>query len=201
MILDSVFFLMCLVAISVGGLGCLIWVLIDGVRNHNGIKESIQEYKEQAKEEAEWEKKFYAYRRAQREIANIRQLRLNFQTIDDWILGKMKICYNIESMPTYLRIYKCSMERKTAHIEEDECQTILLFARNEQDVVDYLNCYNILDPDASGLSTATAKYIYDGVYCPLQEVTGNLQEAIKHAQAAFVIDRCTGGKYQRENAA
>ena len=201
MVLGSVFFLMCLVTITVGGLGCIIWVLIDGVRNRKGIKEGIQEFEEQLKEEAEWEKKFHAYRRAQRKIANIRQLRLDFQKINDWLFGEMEICYNIESMPTYLRIFKCSMERKTAHIEEDECQMILLFARNEQDVVDYLNCYNILDPDASGLSTATTRYIYDGVYCPLQEVTGNLPEAIKHAQAAFIIDRRTGEKYQRENAA
>lgn len=198
MILGSVSFLMCLVAIVVGFLGCLIWVLIDAIGN--SVKENTQEHKE-PKEPNTWEEKLYDYRKAQREIANIRQLHLDFQKVNDWLLGEMEICYNIESMPTFLKIFKCSMERKTNRIEEDECQMILFFARNVQDVVDYLNCYNILDPDASGLSTATTKYIYDGTYCPLQEVTGSLQEAIKHAQAAFVIDRCTGEKYQRENAA
>ena len=178
--------------------------LIKALRNtHQGktfkeaIKDEIHEMTEQEKAELEWKKGKEAARNAQHEIANIEELRMKFYTHHDFYFGDMELCYEIENLPLYLKAYKCSMEKKPWGREDlDEVIGVIIFARDEQSIVDYMNCYQLKDPDASGWEYWYTNYLYDGMV-PLQPCQ-NIMEDIKHAQKAFIIDYTTGWKYKRE---
>lgn len=85
------------------------------------------------------------------------------------------------------------------HPENDEIISVIIFARNEESIVDYMNCYQHKDTNASGFESRGSNYIYDGMI-PLKPCE-NLIEDIKHAQKAFVIDYVTGNDYRRKREA
>lgn len=160
-------------------------------------KESIHELTEQEKAEIEWQKARENARHAWNEIAHIEELTMHFYEHDDWLLGKMQLCYEIEKMPLYLKPFKCSMEKRPwNHPELDEVISVIIFARDMESIVDYMNCYQYKDADASGFEMWSTNYLYDGM-SPLRPCE-NLTEDIKHAQKAFIIDYTTGWKYKRE---
>lgn len=164
------------------------------------IKEETHELTEQEKAEIEWQKAKEKARHAWNEIAHIEELTMNFYEQDDWLLGKMQICYEIEKLPLYLKPFKCSMEKRLwNHPEFDEVISVIIFARDMESIVDYMNCYKYKDPDASGFEMWSTNYLYDGM-SPIRPCE-NLTEDIKYAQKAFIIDYTTGWKYKREKEA
>lgn len=172
----------------------------DGKSAKENIKEAIHELTEQEKAEIEWQKAKENARHAWNEIAHIEELTMRFYEHDDWLLGKMQLCYEIEKMPLYLKPFKCSMEKKPWNRPElDEVISVIIFARDMESIVDYMNCYQYKDPDASGFEMWSTNYLYDGM-SPLRPCE-NLTEDIKHAQKAFIIDYTTGWKYKREKKA
>ena len=172
----------------------------DGKSAKEGIKEAIHELTEQEKAEIEWQKAKEKAHHAWNEIAHIEELTMHFYEHDDWLLGKMQLCYEIEKMPLYLKPFKCSMEKKPWNRPElDEVISVIIFARDMESIVDYMNCYQYKDPDASGFEMWSTNYLYDGM-SPLRPCE-NLTEDIKHAQKAFIIDYTTGWKYKREKKA
>lgn len=182
---------------------CIIQLIKLFINKHRGktlkeaIKDEITEMTEQQKAEIEWMKAKENARHAWNEIANIKELRMNFYTHHDLYFGDMELCYEIENLPLYLKAYKCSMEKKPWGREDlDEIIGVIIFARDEQSIIDYMNCYQLKDPDASGWEYWSTNYLYDGMISlqPCQ----NLMEDIKHAQKAFIIDYTTGWKYRRE---
>ena len=164
------------------------------------IKEAVHELTEQEKAEIEWQKAKENARHAWNEIACIEELTMRFYEHDDWLFGKMQLCYEIEKMPLYLKPFKCSMEKKPWNRSElDEVISVIIFARDMESIIDYMNCYQYKDPDASGFEMWSTNYLYDGM-SPLRPCE-NLTEDIKHAQKAFIIDYTTGWKYKREKEA
>lgn len=177
----------------------LIVLLKKDVASRSGIKKVVEEAT-RTKEEIEWMEKCEKARAAWNEIAHIEELTMRFYEHDDWLLGKMRLCYEIEKMPLYLKPFKCSMEKKPwNHPELDEVISVIIFARDMESIVDYMNCYQYKDPDASGFEMWSTNYLYDGM-SPLRPCE-NLTEDIKHAQKAFIIDYTTGWKYKREKKA
>lgn len=191
--------------VSVGAAMAFIFATLikaykDGKSAKENIKEAIHELTEQEKAEIEWQKAKEKARHAWNEIAHIEELTMHFYEHDDWLLGKMQLCYEIEKMPLYLKPFKCSMEKKPWNRPElDEVISVIIFARDMESIVDYMNCYQYKDPDASGFEMWSTNYLYDGM-SPLQPCE-NLTEDIKHAQKAFIIDYTTGLKYKREKKA
>ena len=168
--------------------------------SRGGIKKVVKEEFTKTKEEIEWVEKCENARHAWNEIACIEELTMRFYEHDDWLLGKMQVCYEIEKMPLYLKPFKCSMEKKPwNHPELDEVISVIIFARDMESIIDYMNCYQYKDPDASGFEMWSTNYLYDGM-SPLRPCE-NLTEDIKHAQKTFIIDYTTGWKYKREKEA
>lgn len=178
----------------------LIVLLKKDVTSRGRIKKVVKEESAKTKEEIEWMEKCEKARHAWNEIAHIEELTMHFYEQDDWLLGKMQVCYEIEKMPLYLKPFKCSMEKKPwNHPELDEVISVIIFARDMESIIDYMNCYQYKDPDASGFEMWSTNYLYDGM-SPLRPCE-NLTEDIKHAQKAFIIDYTTGWKYKREKKA
>ena len=189
------FVLACIIGGTINTVDCIIKSRKENV----SISEAKKMKKEEKKEQEEWYEKVRKMKRACREIAEIRELPMHFQTVHDSIVGEMEICYQIDDMPTYLRAFKCTMDRRYFdHRKEDESHMVIFFAEDIQDVIDYLNCYSILYEDTSGFCFSGREYLYDDGYIPLQPCD-DLPSNIRHAQAAFVIYRCTGLKWLREN--
>lgn len=177
----------------------LIVLLKKDVASRSGIKKVVEEAT-RTKEEIEWAEKCEKARAAWNEIAHIEELTMRFYEHDDWLLGKMQLCYEIEKMPLYLKPFKCSMEKRPwNHPELDEVISVIIFARDMESIVNYMNCYQYKDPDASGFEMWSTNYLYDGM-SPLRPCE-NLTEDIKYAQKAFIIDYTTGWKYKREKKA
>lgn len=198
------------VCISISIFGIIIigtvmtFIFITPIKSYKGLaKEFIKkahELTEQEKAEIEWQKAKEKARHAWNEIAHIEELTMNFYEQDDWFFGKMQICYEIEKPPLYLKPFKCSMEKKPwNHPELDEVISVIIFARDMESIVDYMNCYKYKDPDASGFEMWSTNYLYDDM-SPLRPCE-NLTEDIKYAQKAFIIDYTTGWKYKREKEA
>jgi hypothetical protein len=184
-------------------IAAIVWLIVllkKDISSRGGIKKVVEEEAARTKEEIEWMEKCEKARAAWNKIASIRQLTMHFQEIDDWILGKMHVCYEIDEIPLYLKAFKCSMEKKPWNRpEQDEIISVIIFARNVESVIDYMNCYQHKDPDASGFEFWGTNYIYDGMI-PLAPCE-NLMDDIKYAQKAFVIDYATGNDYRRKKAA
>jgi len=194
--LPMIFFV---IACIVGGAIDTIDCMRKAHKENVSLSEAKKLKKEEKKEQSEWEEKVRKMKQACREIAEIRELQMHFQTVHDSIVGEMEICYQIDNMPTYLKAFKCTMDRRYFdHRKEDESHMVIFFAEDIQDVIDYLNCYNILYENTSGFSVPGREYLYDDAYIPLQPCD-NLVANIRHAQGAFVIYRCTGKKWMREN--
>lgn len=198
----TVSILLFIVASLVAGsmITAIVWLIVlikRDVANRGGIKKVLEEESTRTKEEIEWMEKCEKARAAWNEIAHIEELTMCFYEHDDWLLGKMQLCYEIEKIPLYLKPFKCSMEKKPwNHPELDEVISVIIFARDMESIVDYMNCYQYKDPDASGFEMWSTNYLYDGM-SPLRPCE-NLTEDIKHAQKAFIIDYTTGWKYKRE---
>ena len=187
-------------------IACIVGGTIDTIdcmrkahKENVSFNEAKKLKKEEKKEQSDWDEKVRKMKQACREIAEIYELKMHFQNIHDYIVGNMTICYKIDEIPLFLKAFKCSMSRRYFdERSEEEIQTVIFFAYEMQDVIDYLNCYNILYEDTSGFYVPGKEYTYDGTYIPLQ-VCNKLEDDISYAQAAFVINTCTGKKWMREN--
>lgn len=165
--------------------------------NKKSIKEESHEITEEEKAKIEWEQVKEKARKAWNEIANIEELHMSFYTHYDYLYGSMELCYEISNLPLYLIPYKCSMEKRPWNRPDlNEVISVIIFARDMESIIRYMNCYRYKDSDSSGFEVWSTNYIYDGMI-PLQPCQ-NLIEDIKHAQKAFIIDYTTGWKYRRE---
>ena len=159
-------------------------------------KAAIKDFLESEKEEMAWMAKQEEARAAWKKIAHLKPLHMHFARVQDYIVGDMVVCTGIDDMPTYLTPFKCSMSKMPwGHPEDDECIGVIIFARDEASIVEYMKQYGHKVSDTYGFEYDRTNYIYDGVYTPLQ-ICDDLTTNLRYSQAAFVIDYKTGLNYK-----
>lgn len=159
--------------------------------------EKLDEVTEEQKEQMAFKEARHKMYLAQEHIARIYKLHQTFYEREDPYVGKMTVCGELDELPTYLKAFKCSMEKRHwDRPEDDEVINVIIFARDIESVIDYINCYQLKDSDATGFEYGRVNYLYDGM-CPLQECQ-DLMHDIKYSSAAFVIDKYTGWDFKKK---